>query len=491
MLRRTAAFVLSVILGAAVLVVLPAPVLAGPAPNAPVRPVEKAPKPPKPPKPEITKVKPASGPTTGGTKVTVKGEHLSGATKVTFGKLKGTKVKVKSDHKLTVVAPAQASGKVDVRVKTKGGKSKKGKKARFDYRLQPPTVTGMTASTGPYVGGTRVTLTGTDFEEVAAVTFGATPGTDLSVVSPTQLAVTTPAHEAGTVPVAVTTSAGSAGAPSQFTFVAVPSAVTTPLPAGLSPAPGGGISLDYVSCSATPLCFAVGGVETVTGSYRPFVVRRTAPGAWAAAELPLPGDSAPVVDASFWDLECASPTLCVAVGAYATPTQYRGLALTWNGSTWSPHAVTEPTAAEDQTSLHSVDCPTATTCVVIGGYVDDATGDRSPLALTYAGATWSAAVSPPMPPSTSEADLTGVSCLSATQCVAVGYRYETPSGDQLPYVVGLAGGVWQVATVGLPAGATASPRTRASTPSPAWWTARPGSAWRSATTRTPPATRPS
>ena len=83
MLRRTAAFVLSVILGAAVLVVLPAPVLAGPAPNAPVRPVEKAPKPPKPPKPEITKVKPASGPTSGGTKVTVKGEHLSGATKVT------------------------------------------------------------------------------------------------------------------------------------------------------------------------------------------------------------------------------------------------------------------------------------------------------------------------------------------------------------------------------------------------------------------------
>jgi hypothetical protein len=226
----------------------------------------------------------------------------------------------------------------------------------------------------------------------------------------------------------------------------------------MSPVPGGSVGLDLVECTTTPLCFAVGGVETVTGSYRPVVARRTAPGAWVATELPVPGDTDPVVNASFWDVECASPTLCVAVGSYATPTRYRGLALAWNGSTWSAHAVTEPTAAEDQTSLHSVDCPTPTACVVIGSYDDDATGDGRPLALTYDGTAWSAAVSPPLPPSTSDAELQSVSCLSATQCVAVGYRYATPSGDQLPYVVGLAGGVWQVATVGLPAGATASPQ---------------------------------
>jgi len=80
-------------------------------------------RPPKPPKPVVSKVDPRTGPPTGGTQVTIKGKHLKTATKVLFGKAKGTKLKVKSDKKLTVVAPPHAAGVVDVGTFTDGGVS--------------------------------------------------------------------------------------------------------------------------------------------------------------------------------------------------------------------------------------------------------------------------------------------------------------------------------------------------------------------------------
>ena len=408
----------------------------------------------KPPKPTVSKVKPASGLTTGGTKVTIKGEHLNGATKVLFGELKGTKVKVKSDHKLTVVAPPQVSGVIDVRVKTKGGKSKTGKKARFTYLLAPPTLTGLGTTSGPYVGGTRVTVTGTDFEQVNGVTFGGTPGTALTVLSPTQLAVTTPAHEAGSVGVVVSTTAGSTGAAS-FSFVAVPSAITAPIPAGVTPSAGDSLSLDYVACTTPPLCFAVGTVDDVTRGYLPVIERRTAPGSWVPTSPALPPDSTAPADVGFWDLDCGSPTLCVAVGYYEATAHGRLLALTWNGATWSSQAITEPTTPTGQSYLTGVDCPTSTTCVAVGNYTDAGTNDERPLVTSFNGSAWSAAQAVPMPPSTDEAYLEDVDCFSPTQCVAVGYRYA--SGDQFPYLATLSGGVWQAAPVVVPAGAASDP----------------------------------
>ena len=114
-------------------------------------PGEAAPKPTKPtklPKPAVTRLDPRTGSTAGGTVVTIKGKHLTTTKTVLFGKAKGTKVKVKSDRKLTVVSPPHAEGVVDVTVKTKGGKS---------ASTAPPQVTPTTDVTYPSLG--RVTLT--------------------------------------------------------------------------------------------------------------------------------------------------------------------------------------------------------------------------------------------------------------------------------------------------------------------------------------------
>src|SRR3712207_1068750 len=73
--------------------------------------------------PTVSAVKPVSGPTAGGTAVTVTGTNLTGATSVTFGGVAGTQVSVVSATTLTVVSPARAAGTVDVRVTTKSGTS--------------------------------------------------------------------------------------------------------------------------------------------------------------------------------------------------------------------------------------------------------------------------------------------------------------------------------------------------------------------------------
>ena len=204
---------------------------------------------PRPPKPVVSKIKPASGPVAGGTKVVVKGKNLSGATKVLFGKVKGKRLSIKSAKKLTVVAPAQAKGKVHVRVVTKGGKSKATAADFFTYvapppppppPASPPSVTGVTPGSGTTAGGTLVTVSGTNLTGATSVTFGGIPATGLTPVSATALQATSPAHAAGSVDVRVTTPAGVSPvvAAGTFSYDKPPPAVTAVEPTA-GPTAGG------------------------------------------------------------------------------------------------------------------------------------------------------------------------------------------------------------------------------------------------------------
>lgn len=181
----------------------------------------------KPPKPVVKKVRPASGPAAGGTVVRIKGKNFTKVKKVLFGKTKGTAVKVKSKRKLTVVAPPHAAGTVAVKVVTKGGKSKKSRKARFTYRAstpvppQGPVVSGLSPDAGPTDGGTVVTISGTRFSGTTAISFGDTPATAFTVQSDTTIEVTSPPHAAGPVGVTVQTPAGTS-APVTYTYETSP-----------------------------------------------------------------------------------------------------------------------------------------------------------------------------------------------------------------------------------------------------------------------------
>jgi len=68
----------------------------------------------------LTGFSPPTGPTTGGTVVTIRGANLTGATSVTFDGIAGTTITVMNSTTLTVVAPAHIAGTVDISV-TAGG----------------------------------------------------------------------------------------------------------------------------------------------------------------------------------------------------------------------------------------------------------------------------------------------------------------------------------------------------------------------------------
>jgi IPT/TIG domain len=91
--------------------------------------------------PTVTGVSPTSGPTTGGTSVTISGSNLSAATLVSFGSTAGT---ITSNTATQVVATSPAgSGVVDITVKTAGGTSATSSADRFTYVVAstPATIT--------------------------------------------------------------------------------------------------------------------------------------------------------------------------------------------------------------------------------------------------------------------------------------------------------------------------------------------------------------
>jgi hypothetical protein len=94
----------------------------------------------------VTGVGPASGPSGGGTSVTITGTHLDGATAVMFGSAEAASFTVDSPTSITANSPA-GTGTVDVRVTTPGGSSPAVAADRFTYVAE--TTTGPPAQPPP------------------------------------------------------------------------------------------------------------------------------------------------------------------------------------------------------------------------------------------------------------------------------------------------------------------------------------------------------
>jgi hypothetical protein len=84
------------------------------------------------------------------------------------------------------------------------------------YSLKP-SVSTVSPPAGPTSGGTSVTISGSNLAGATSVTFGGAPAVITSNTA-SQLVVTTPAHLAGPVDVAVTTFGGSVTASSAYTY---------------------------------------------------------------------------------------------------------------------------------------------------------------------------------------------------------------------------------------------------------------------------------
>ncbi|MBV8620639.1 MAG: IPT/TIG domain-containing protein, partial [Curvibacter sp.] len=182
--------------------------------------------------PSVTGLSPASGPSAGGTSVTITGSNLTGVSAVKFGASNATSFNFVNDTQVTAVAPA-GSGQVDVTVTTSGGTSVTGAGDQFTY-IPTPTVTSLSVSAGPTAGGTSVVVTGTNFTGATVVKFGASNASSFNVNSATQITATAPAGSTGAVDITVTTPGGtsSTSASDVYTYVAAPTVTSLSVTSG-------------------------------------------------------------------------------------------------------------------------------------------------------------------------------------------------------------------------------------------------------------------
>ena len=106
--------------------------------------------------PAITAISPASGPTAGGTTVTITGSGFTGATKVVFGSVPATSFSVVSATTITAVSPAQAASTYNIAVTTSGGTSATVSADAYTYQAPsgPPGTLLVSTSTSDSGGST-------------------------------------------------------------------------------------------------------------------------------------------------------------------------------------------------------------------------------------------------------------------------------------------------------------------------------------------------
>ncbi len=130
-----------------------------------------------------------------------------------------------------------------------------------------------------------------------------------------------------------------------------------------------------------------------------------------------------VVDGVISDAACFGTTNCFAVGDYLNGNNYQTLIEHWNGGSWS--IITSPNVSATQNNhLSGVTCISATQCFAVGAYVKPSANGSfyQTLIEQWDGTSWSIMPSPNVNTDTTVSNqLTSVTCTSATNCFAAGY----------------------------------------------------------------------
>jgi len=149
--------------------------------------------------PAITSLSRTSGPTSGGTSVTITGSGFKTVQKVSFGSTTARSYVVKSATQIQAVSPSHAAGTVAITVATPDGTSAATPMSNFKFVNSPPVVISITPSAGAAAGGTTVTVTGRGFLGTTGVKFGSATGTSITGnATGTQITVKSPPGTLGT-----------------------------------------------------------------------------------------------------------------------------------------------------------------------------------------------------------------------------------------------------------------------------------------------------
>jgi hypothetical protein len=208
-------------------------------------------------------------------------------------------------------------------------------------------------------------------------------------------------------------------------------------------------SLDGVSCRAASSCAAVG--SFLNGGKRRMLAEAWNGSSWRVKSMPNPATSRGILSA----VSCTASTACTAVGSYLNGSGFTvTLAERWNGTSWAVQSTPNP-AGSTNASLNGVSCPSATSCMAVGKFFDSNTSRWTRLAEQWNGTSW--ALKPTQNASGETfSTFNGVACTSSTSCTTVG-GYSTAAGASeanRPLAEQWNGISWALKTTPTPAGAT-------------------------------------
>ena len=186
-----------------------------------------------------------------------------------------------------------------------------------------------------------------------------------------------------------------------------------------SPNPGQYYNVLYgVTCTSASTCWAVGWEE---GSAPQSLIEEYSGGNWSLVNSPDPGELN-----WLYGITCVNANDCWAVGQYQTPPSHidTELIVQWNGSSWtSVNGANAPGGPQ----LNGVTCVSTTDCWAVGEA--DTGTTLLPLVEQYNGTSWTVVASPN--PGGTYNYLNSVVCLNASDCWATGYYVGSPGDDAL------------------------------------------------------------
>lgn len=239
-----------------------------------------------------------------------------------------------------------------------------------------------------------------------------------------------------------------------------------------------------VSCTSASACVAVGYYFDESFILPKPLAERWNGSTWALESVPPPSEAE---DSDLVRVSCTSATACTGVGTYdstevvgTTPSNSSEVIAVlplvehFNGKTWSvqrtfspadpPSALAGASVSCDPfipvspcvglgsgTGFGGVSCASATVCTAVGGYVN-AKDQGLTLAERGNSGLWLTQTSPNLDPADNY--LQGVSCVSASACIAIG---GAGSGLGTPFAEAWNGKTWTIQLVPTPSGMSVSP----------------------------------
>jgi hypothetical protein len=207
-----------------------------------------------------------------------------------------------------------------------------------------------------------------------------------------------------------------------------------------------GSFLTGISCTAARTCVASGKYEDYAGKLDTLSEK----GARGWSFMPASSNLVGYLEG----LSCPSSTNCVAAGSYIASLGnigYKSLLERWNGTEWLLQSIPNPTGRNYY--LAGVSCASTTACTVVG-YYEPNSGPNTPYAERLNGTEWT--IQPiPSPAGSTLTDLYEVSCISTTECIAIGL-YRNSSGVDLALAERWNGSSWSLMTIPNPTGTKAT-----------------------------------